>query len=97
MQALYFLCAILTHSLSSLALSLLLPFHHLLRRFRRPDLDSVSLYQGTIWHERRHPIHHSFKLSARYALIDLDLATHPPPNHLSASEARRAAGTNGPV
>nr|GMD05355.1 TBC1 domain family member 14 like [Ipomoea batatas] len=58
---------------------------------------SVSLYQGTVWHERRRPLHHYFQYSVRYALIDLDHAHHAPPDRLSASQARSFCGTNGPV
>uniref|UniRef100_A0A5B7BCL1 DUF1365 domain-containing protein n=1 Tax=Davidia involucrata TaxID=16924 RepID=A0A5B7BCL1_DAVIN len=102
MEALYLLCSILLTSLTSLTLSLLLPFRSFLRRFftSRTAVDGaepVSLYKGTVWHERRRPVHHSFRYSVRYALIDLDRAPHSIPNHLSAHEARCVAKTNGPV
>ncbi|PWA80431.1 hypothetical protein CTI12_AA196840 [Artemisia annua] len=48
-------------------------------------------------HERRSPVHHSFKYNVRYAFIDLDHTIHPPPDHISAQQARDIAQTNGPV
>lgn len=90
MEFVYLLCSIISSSLISLALSLLLPF----RRLFPAGAESVSLYQGTVWHERRRPVHHSFRYSARYALFDLD---HAPPGHLSSDEARSIARTRGPV
>ncbi|OMO65716.1 hypothetical protein COLO4_31053 [Corchorus olitorius] len=53
--------------------------------------------KGTVWHERRRPVRHSFRYSVRYALFDLDHAPHAPADHLSANEARRIAETTGPV
>lgn len=98
---LYLLCSIIWNSAVTLSLSLLLPFHSLLRRFfpplSLPADDSVSLYEGIVWHERRRPVHHSFRYRVRYALFDLDRYPHAPPNHLSAGEARTVAGTTGPV
>ncbi|XP_057463369.1 uncharacterized protein LOC130753368 [Actinidia eriantha] len=101
MEVLYLLCSILSTCLTSLTLSFLLPFRRLLRR-RHSDAEvdgapPVSLYQGTVWHERRRPVHHSFRYSVRYALIDLDRASHAPPGHLSADQCRSVAQTNGPV
>ena len=95
MELVYLLGSIITTFLTSLTLSLLFPFRLLLRR--RTHSNSVSLYEGTVWHERRRPVHHSFGYSVRYALIDLDGACNSPPNHLSADEARRIASTTGPV
>ncbi|KAM1347221.1 hypothetical protein PS2_036177 [Malus domestica] len=97
MEVFYLLCSILSTFLTSLTLSLLLPFHTLLRRFssRGASSSSTSLYEGTVWHERRRPVHHSFRYAVRYALIDLDHTPQPLPNHLSADEARRIAGTGG--
>ncbi|KAM5587650.1 hypothetical protein ABKV19_006201 [Rosa sericea] len=101
MELLYLLCSILSTFLTSLTLSLLLPLRTLLRRLSPSraaspsSSSSVSLYQGTVFHERRRPVHHSFRYSVRYALIDLDDAPHALPNHLSADEARRIAGTSG--
>ncbi|KAJ0017095.1 hypothetical protein Pint_09951 [Pistacia integerrima] len=106
MEAFYLLCSILSTFFTSLALSLLLPFRTVFRLLHPPltspssaaDVsDSVSLYEGTVWHERRRPVRHSFKYPVRYALFDLDHALHAPPDHLSAGEARRVAETNGPV
>ncbi|KAH9749465.1 hypothetical protein KPL70_005394 [Citrus sinensis] len=99
----YLLCSILSTAFTSLALSLLLPFRTLLRRRCPPrasssySSDPVSLYEGTVWHDRRRPVRHSFKYPVRYALFDLDHAPQAPPDHLSAGEARRVAETNGPV
>ncbi|KAM7524896.1 hypothetical protein LguiA_014798 [Lonicera macranthoides] len=96
MEALYLLYSIISTSLTSFALSLLLLFRRLFPSRATGAPDSVSLYQGTVWHERRRPVHHSFKYSVKYALIDLD-HDHAPPDHLSTDEARRFAETNGPV
>ena len=97
MEALYLLSSIISTSLTSFALSLLLLFRRLFPSRAAGAPDSVSLYQGTVWHERRRPVHHSFKYSVKYALIDLDHALHAPSDHLSPDEARRVAETNGPV
>ncbi|KAL0352843.1 UNVERIFIED_CONTAM: hypothetical protein Sangu_0865600 [Sesamum angustifolium] len=102
MELLYLLCSILSTAITSLFLSLLLPFRYFLRRIATPRAagnpgNSVSLYQGTVWHERRRPVHHSFRYPVRYAFIDLDSSPHAPPNHLSANDARRVAKTHGPV
>lgn len=98
MEALDLLFSITSTFFTSLALSLLLVFRTLFTR--RPSSttpsNAVSLYQGTVWHERRRPVHHSFRYSVRYALFDLDHA-HAPPDHLSADEARQVAQTTGPV
>lgn len=94
MELLYLLCSILSTFLTSLTLSLLLPLRRLFSS-RAASPSSVSLFEGTVWHERRRPVHHSFRYSVRYALIDLDDAPHALPNHLSANEARRTAGTLG--
>ncbi|KAI4334898.1 hypothetical protein L6164_013603 [Bauhinia variegata] len=50
-----------------------------------------------VWHERRRPVHHSFQYQVRYALFDLDRATHAPPDHYSADEARQITDPTGPV
>lgn len=101
-------CYILYKCLTSFILSVLLPLRWGLSRLfsfiaisiytdNNNGEDAVFLYEGTVSHERRHPVPHSFKLSVRYALIDLDRSSYLPPNHLSAEEARSVAGTNGPV
>ncbi|XP_056174082.1 uncharacterized protein LOC115689202 [Syzygium oleosum] len=113
MEALFLLCSIVSTCFTSLALSLLLPVHALLRRLLPPraaaalssrigcgggGCGAAALYEGTVWHERRRPVRHSFRYAVRYALVDLDGA--PPgaaAGHLSADEARRFAGTNGPI
>ncbi|KAH0677804.1 hypothetical protein KY285_025605 [Solanum tuberosum] len=107
MELVYLLCSILSTSFTSFFLSLLLLFRLLLRRlgFRFDAAgavagegeDTVSLYEGTVWHERRRPVHHSFRYPVRYALIDLDRSSNPPSDHFSAHEARRISGTTGPV
>lgn len=104
MEILYLLCSILSTFFTSLALSLLLPFRTLLGH-RCPSRasssssssDAVSFYEGTVWHDRRRPVRHTFTYPVRYALFDLDHAPHAPSDHLSAAEARRVAETNGPV
>lgn len=103
MEALYLLGSIVSTSIISFTLSLLLPFQALLRRFcslrssRINGDDSFSLYEGTVWHDRRRPVRHSFRYSVRYGLFDLDRSLQAPPDHLSADEARRMAQTTGPV
>jgi len=106
MEIFYLLYSILSTFLTSLILSLILPFKALLRRresaraassFSRDEVDSVSLYEGTVWHQRRHPIKHSFQYRVRYAFIDLDCASHAPRDHLSPDEARQITDTNGPM
>lgn len=108
MEALYLLGSIVSTTLTSLALSLLLFFRTLFLR-KSPSRaapstsssdtseETVSLYEGTVWHERRRPVHHSFRYSVRYALFDLDHATHAPPDHLSADQARQITATTGPM
>lgn len=106
MELFYLLCSILSTFFTSLTLSLLLPFHTLLNRHRSSrattsssnnEPNQFSLYQGTVWHERRRPVHHSFNYPVRYALIHLDHELHAPPDHLSADKARQFAYTTGPV
>ncbi|XP_065877067.1 uncharacterized protein [Euphorbia lathyris] len=108
MEIVYLLCSFIYSCFTSITLSLLLLVRVILTRLRSlfttspPSVDnlatpSVSLYEGTVWHERRHPICHSFRYSVRYALFDLDSSYLPPPDHLSADEARRLAVTDGPV
>ncbi|GLJ53743.1 hypothetical protein SUGI_1146840 [Cryptomeria japonica] len=66
------------------------------------DEDSLILYEGKVWHERRQPVVHRFDYTVRYALINLN---NPPPwilpiissNHMNASQVQAIAGTNGPV
>ncbi|KAL3813474.1 hypothetical protein ACJIZ3_014742 [Penstemon smallii] len=99
MELLYLICSILSTAVTSLLLSLLLPCRYIIRRIctTRATDDSLVLYEGTVWHERRRPVHHSFHYSVRYALIDLDAAPHAPPNHLSPDAIRHISKTNGPV
>lgn len=95
MEAFYLLWSILSTTLTSVFLSLLLHLHRLRRHSPAPT--SVALYEGTVWHERRRPVQHSFKYNVRYAFIDLDHSPHPPPHHLSPQQARQISQTNGPV
>ncbi|XP_062094970.1 uncharacterized protein LOC133800885 [Humulus lupulus] len=97
MELIYLFGSIISTFLTTLLLSLLLPFRLLLRRRNHSHSHFLSLYEGTVWHERRRPVHHSFTYSVRYALFDLDSASASLQNHLSADEARRVAGTTGPV
>ncbi|XP_058728191.1 uncharacterized protein LOC131599972 [Vicia villosa] len=107
MELLYLLFSIVSTSFTTLILSLILPFHALLRRLlssraassssSNNEAEPISLYEGTVYHQRRHPAHHSFQYHVRYALIDLDRAPHAPPNHFSPDEARQITGTNGPI
>ncbi|KAF5761766.1 hypothetical protein HanXRQr2_Chr16g0768931 [Helianthus annuus] len=96
MELLYLLWSIISNTFISFTLSLFLSFRRLFPH-STDATNSFALYQGTVWHERRRPVHHSFKYSVRYAFIDLDLAPHPPPDHLSSQQARDIAHTNGPV
>lgn len=99
MELLYLICSIVSTSLTSLTRSLGFFIRRLFTStgaVNSSDSQSVSLYQGTVWHERRRPVHHSFRYSVRYALIDLDHGA-PPPDHLSPVQARTIAQTNGPV
>ncbi|KAL8103375.1 hypothetical protein AgCh_027804 [Apium graveolens] len=94
-------CYFIYTSITSFILSIVLLIRYTLSQFytffsSRVD-DAISLYEGTVIHERRHPVTHSFKTPVRFALIDLDCSSYIPPNHLSAQEARSIAGTNGPV
>uniref|UniRef100_A0A7N0V4X6 DUF1365 domain-containing protein n=1 Tax=Kalanchoe fedtschenkoi TaxID=63787 RepID=A0A7N0V4X6_KALFE len=98
MEALFLLFSILSTFLTSLTLSLLLFLRRQLPARSAPSPprdDAVRLYRGTVWHQRRRPVPHSFQYSVKYALIDLDQS--PENGHLSADEARAFAATNGPV
>ncbi|MED6120392.1 hypothetical protein PIB30_020405 [Stylosanthes scabra] len=95
MEIVYLLCSIIYNLVTTLTLSLLLPFQALLRR-SQPQTH-ISLYEGTVYHQRRHPLNHSFQYPVRYALIDLQRAPSADPHHLSADQARQITHTNGPV
>ncbi|KAK2393891.1 hypothetical protein P8452_15810 [Trifolium repens] len=106
MELFYLLCSIVFTSITTLILSLFLPFHAILHRLvtsraasssSNGTAEPISLYEGTVYHQRRHPVHHSFQYQVRYALIDLDRAPHAPSNHLSPDEARQITDTNGPI
>lgn len=116
MEALFLVASIIYNSLLSITLSLLLlPYqylYHLILQPKRPSSESeddqtsppeLTLYQGSVYHERRRPVRHSFQYPARYALLDLDRApqtTLPSSyfdDHLSAHQARQITTTTGPV
>ncbi|GKC36165.1 DUF1365 family protein [Tanacetum coccineum] len=100
MEALYLLCSIIPTTVTTILLSFLIPFRLLFLRLLpagNPSSTSVSLYEGTVQHERRSPVHNSFKYHVCYAFIDPDYTTHPPPDHFLAQQARDIAQTNGPV
>ncbi|KAI3873326.1 hypothetical protein MKW92_017537 [Papaver armeniacum] len=111
MEGLFLLCSIISTSLISITLSLLLPLQYLYTRlssskFKEKEEDNnepvIVLYEGEVWHERKRPVHNSFKYNSRYALLDLDRAPKSLPssffsNHLSAQEARNITSTTGPV
>ncbi|KAK9151121.1 hypothetical protein Syun_009430 [Stephania yunnanensis] len=114
MEALYLLFSATSTIATAFALSLrlLLRYFYSLILNRRQQEDEevdddragISLYEGTVWHERRSPVCHAFKYDVRYALVDLDRAhtNRALPssffaNHLSAHEARRITSTTGPV
>ncbi|KAG6416449.1 hypothetical protein SASPL_123879 [Salvia splendens] len=102
MTPLFVLCYIIYTAITSTVLSLLLGLRLLLRRFSSARTSEeignvIALYEGTVYHERRHPACNAFRFPARYALIDLDRPPYSRPNYLSADDARRTAKTNGPV
>ncbi|KAL2244427.1 UNVERIFIED_CONTAM: hypothetical protein Sindi_2710900 [Sesamum indicum] len=102
MTPIYLVCYIVYTIFTSTILSIPLALRCLIRRISplratKQIQNIVALYEGTVRHERRHPVHHSFRFRARYALIDLDRPPYSPPNFLSAEDARSAAKTNGPV
>ncbi|KAI3886182.1 hypothetical protein MKW92_039011 [Papaver armeniacum] len=111
MHGLFLLCSIISTSLISITLSLLLPLQYLYTRLSSSKLKekeennnepAIVLYEGEVWHERKRPVHNSFKYSSRHALLDLDRAPKSLPssffsNHLSAQEARNITSTTGPV
>ena len=89
MEAFYLLATILSNFLKSFTLSLLLLFRTLLPRHwslrsSSNSSESVSLYKGIVWHERRHPVHHSLWYPVRYALYNHDHAPPQPPLHRSS-------------
>ncbi|KAI3873327.1 hypothetical protein MKW92_017538 [Papaver armeniacum] len=111
MHGLFLLCSIISTSLISITLSLLLPLQYLYTTLSSSKLKekeennnepAIVLYEGEVWHERKRPVHNSFKYSSRHALLDLDRAPKSLPssffsNHLSSQEARNITSTTGPV
>lgn len=106
MEIVYLILPATSTFFTSVALSLLLPFRFLFRRYcfststaiaAEEASPPVSYYEGIVWHDRRRPVRHSFSYRVRYALFDLDHSPHAPPDHLSAHKAREIAGTSGPV
>ncbi|KAM2010231.1 hypothetical protein EV2_004855 [Malus domestica] len=102
MELFYLLCSILSTLLTSLTLSLSpsasLSTISSAASLHAPPLplplpaSSTKVPSGT---SAARPVHHSFRYAVHYALIDLDHTPQPLPNHLSAEEARRSAGTDG--
>ncbi|XP_043690275.1 uncharacterized protein LOC122641025 [Telopea speciosissima] len=112
MEAVYLLCSIIYNSVTSSILSIHLLYRFLLRAFstvsssssspshplNEEEEEEVALYEGSVWHERRRPVHHSFRYPVRYALIYLDRAKPDTLlNHFSADQARKITATTGPV
>ncbi|KAM1350754.1 hypothetical protein ACFXTH_004604 [Malus domestica] len=100
MELFYLLCSILSTLLPSLTLSLS-PSSSLstissAASLHAPPLplppSSTKVPSGA---SAARPVHHTFRYAVHYALIDLDHTPQPLPNHLSAKEARRIAGTDG--
>ncbi|KAF6142822.1 hypothetical protein GIB67_002686 [Kingdonia uniflora] len=112
MEILYLLASIISNTFISLTLSILIPFQYLYSFISSKQIPTTKinngtkkpmfLYQGSVSHERKLPVYHSFRYSARYALFDLDIAPQTLPrsffkDHLSAQQAREITKTNGPV
>ncbi|BBN16824.1 uncharacterized protein MPTK1_7g09610 [Marchantia polymorpha subsp. ruderalis] len=62
---------------------------------------SHAMYEGVVWHERKHPVRHQFEYKVRYALVNLDESpawfAAASRHHLSAQQARSIVGTSGAV
>ncbi|EPS70462.1 hypothetical protein M569_04301 [Genlisea aurea] len=103
MELFYLIGSIVSTALTSSALSILILlricFRRLYGRRRVEDYGSSSVryYSGTVWHERRRPVRHSFSYPVRYALYDLGGAADVPEGHLSVEYCRLLCGTNGSV
>ncbi|KAI4370966.1 hypothetical protein MLD38_019252 [Melastoma candidum] len=104
MEGIFLLFTIASNLTSSIFLSFLLFLNRLLLLRRRPPsssdaspADAALLYEGTVWHDRRRPVRHSFHYPVKYALFDLDATPCPPDGHLSPADARRFACTDGRV
>ncbi|CAM6091574.1 unnamed protein product [Calypogeia fissa] len=63
--------------------------------------ESFAIYEGVVWHERRHPIHHQFEYKVRYAFVNLDKVpswfSASAQHHMTAGKVRSIVGTSGPV
>ncbi|CAN6553367.1 unnamed protein product [Malus baccata var. baccata] len=102
MELFYLLCSILSTLLTSLTLSLS-PSSSLSTISSAASLHAPPLplplppssTKVPFGASAARPVHHSFPYAVQYALIDLDHTPQPLPNHLSAEEARRIAGTDG--
>ena len=99
MEAFYLLATILSNFLKSFTLSLLLLFRTLLPRHwslrsSSNSSESVSLYEGIVWHERRHP---ATIPSGTQSATHFITTTTRPPNHLSTDQACQIATTNEQV
>eukprot|EP00898_Chlorokybus_atmophyticus_P002650 jgi/Chlat1/3386/Chrsp23S03730 len=65
-----------------------------------PD-HAVEYYAGLVRHDRRKPVKHAFSYRVRFAVVDLDAARADDwaaaTGHMQADQARKLAGTAGPV
>ncbi|KAL4448927.1 hypothetical protein ABPG77_007644 [Micractinium sp. CCAP 211/92] len=61
----------------------------------------ARFYEGTVMHSRKQPKEHRFTYQVRMAVVDLDIAPswwrRTKTDNMTAAEARRLAGTAGPV
>ncbi|XP_051133417.1 uncharacterized protein LOC127253046 [Andrographis paniculata] len=98
MTPLLVLCYLIYTIFTSIILSIRLALRR--RRCAVPSKEMgnvVALYEGTVYHGRRHPARNSFRFPARYELIDLDRPPYSPQGFLTADYARKATCTTGPV
>ncbi|GLC77762.1 hypothetical protein PLESTB_000958100 [Pleodorina starrii] len=96
-------CNIYYTILAILSLPSLLLYYVGLRKGKGEDdaPNSATFYEGQVLHIRRAPVHNQFRYAVRMAVLDLD---NPPSwfkfqakDHMTADEARKFAGTRGPV
>ncbi|KAG2502138.1 hypothetical protein HYH03_000626 [Edaphochlamys debaryana] len=100
-QAFALLGCIAWHSFFAL-LSLPSALLHVLGILKSSEEDkSCTFYEGKVLHIRRAPAHNEFRYAVRMAVLDLEA---PPSwfkaqaaDHMTADEARKFAGTTGPV
>ncbi|CAN6454844.1 unnamed protein product [Victoria cruziana] len=109
-QVLFLLCFQISVFLKSTVYSLIFLSRFLFASFlywflpqqQRDEEPSLVLYEGKVRHQRDKPVVHAFEYDVRYALLDLDrlpasLALSIRRHHMTSQDARRAAGTVGPV